>query len=367
MARVAFIVPYRFVPPQNGGHKAAYGFAAALSARSDLTVISSDTNQKAPDFELHPCFPENTAKYYHPGYRKAITEVLDRKKITHVIFFQHYQFALLSRVLKRKGISFSVYVQNIEYQRWRSLGKWWWPLMRFYEKQVYRASDRLFFISPEDRATAIQQFSLPPEKCQVVDYGVNTGVSPVQIARARQTVAGRHGFKAEEKLILFFGPQNYKPNLDAVLRIAQRITPELKPKASLPFRILICGGGLPANFQYITDDPVISYLGFVPDIETYIQAADIMANPVLSGGGVKTKVLESIALGTPVVSFATGVAGVDTTVCGGLLQIVADGDDAAFAATLLSGLEKGKPPTPSGFYQRYAWARTIQPVVDWVN
>lgn len=367
MGKVALIVPYRFVPPLNGGHKAAFGFATALSNRLSCIVLSSYANQQPDGFTLLPCFPENASKYYHPRYRKVILETLTREKVSHVLFFQHYQVAFLSNALNNLGITSAIYVQNIEYQRWRSLGKWWWPWMKFYEKRAYQAADRLFFISPEDRGIAIRQFNLAPEKCHVVDYGVTLGASPDQRLQARAEIVRRHGWGPEEKLILFFGSQDYKPNLDAVLRIWQKILPEVKKQGVLPFRILICGGGLPPKYQAVAEDPLISYLGFVPDIETYIQAADIMVNPILSGGGVKTKVLESIGLGTPVVSFATGAAGIDPGFCGDQLQIVADEDDIQFAATLLSALEKDKPPTPPAFYDRYAWGNTVQPVVDWVS
>ena len=364
MTKIALIVPYRFVPPRNGGHKAAFGFASAIAHQANFAVLSTDNNDPGPGFRLIPSFPDHPSKYVLLRYRNRIKAVLRREGISHVILFQHYQAALLLPALKRMGISASIYVQNIEYQRWRSLGKWWWPLMRVYEAWAYRRADRLFFISPEDRTAAPGLFGIPVSKCDLVDYGIRRPETG-EVASARLEIAARHGIQPGEKIILFFGPQHYKPNQDAVLRIARQIIPALTASDPLPFRVLICGGGLPADYQTEIKSDRLSYLGFVEDIEAYVMAADVMVNPILSGGGVKTKVLESIACGTPVVSFAAGAAGIDHRVCGTHLKIVEDENDQGFAEAVAGVLAQGKTETPPEFYERYEWAQTIKPVLEW--
>jgi glycosyltransferase involved in cell wall biosynthesis len=61
--------------------------------------------------------------------------------------------------------------------------------------------------------------------------------------------------------------------------------------------------------------------------------------PLLTGGGTRLKVLEALALGTPVVSTSKGIEGLDVT--DGVHALVADGPDA-FAAAVLRVL--AEPP-----------------------
>ncbi len=94
------------------------------------------------------------------------------------------------------------------------------------------------------------------------------------------------------------------------------------------YKIVICGKGLPNEMNNLKSyaNKNIIYAGFVDDITAYFKAADIMLNPVLSGGGVKTKMIEAIAFGATVVASKTGAAGIERSVCGNKLSIVDDND-----------------------------------------
>ncbi|MFM9946689.1 MAG: glycosyltransferase family 4 protein [Saprospiraceae bacterium] len=204
---------------------------------------------------------------------------------------------------------------------------------------------------------AIAEFGLDPQKCVDVPYGVERKAPPAERERqtARREVAAIHGFKDTERWILFFGSQNYQPNLEAVLFIAQELAPFLKSQTTQDYRILICGGGLPVEYdkleafrQYNLD-----YLGFVEDIDQYVLAADLVLNPIVKGAGVKTKVLEAIALGKTVVSTESGAFGIQKQVCGDQLVVVADHDTPAFAEAVLQSLASKNQTTPAEFYAYY--------------
>lgn len=258
-----------------------------------------------------------------------------------------------------------VYVQNLEYQRFRSMGKRWWPLVFALEWWVYRRADHLLFISPDEWPEAVRVFGLPTIKCTVVPYGVAESTPPADRDASRRELKQRHHWPAQERWLLFFGPQDYQPNREAVERIANRLFSFLKKNIALPFRVLICGGGLPevAKKDLESRFEGLSYLGFVPDIEAYVKAADVVINPVTSGGGVKTKLIEAIALGATVVSCAAGAAGVDREACGEKLKVVADQDDQAFAEAVNDILQKPYSPTPEIFYHHYNRDRAILPLL----
>jgi hypothetical protein len=141
--------------------------------------------------------------------------------------------------------------------------------------------------------------------------------------------------------------------------IADKIYPLLKNKTGFRFRMLICGKNLPENIkEKLTDKKEITYCGFVDDIETYIDAADMMINPILSGGGVKTKAIDTLARNRQVISTRTGAEGIDPTVCGNKLQVVPDHDWEAFVNSILTHqTDSGK--IPDAFYETYSWTGII--------
>ena len=185
---------------------------------------------------------------------------------------------------------------------------------------------------------------------------------------SRKTVLIRHNIPDEARIFLFFGPQSYQPNLEAVRIIARDIVPKLKLTARFPFRVLICGGGLPESEQdELAQSEYIQYLGFVDQIEEYIMAADVVLNPILTGGGVKTKIIEAIAFGTTVLSFRTGGLGMNREVCGEKLRITEDNDVAGFVQEMLQEAAKGVSKTPDTFYREYYWGAVADQVHSFLD
>ena len=163
-------------------------------------------------------------------------------------------------------------------------------------------------------------------------------------------------------MFFFNGLLDYKPNTDAVTTIIEKINPVLLAKNS-PYNILIAGKRLPETFKELKayNQQHLFYAGFVDDIDLYTKAADVLLNPINSGGGVKTKMIEALGMNTAVVATETGATGVNKQVCGDKLKIVSDNDWAAFADEVLEAtvIDTNIPTT---FYQTYYWGNIIQQI-----
>ena len=359
--KIAFIVPYRFVPAKNGGHKAAYGFASFLAKKVDLVCLSAYENDPTEDFTLVACFKDVFTKYINPMVALKLGSFIRKEQVQYVIFHQPFMVLLLWPFLKLYGISSAIFIQNVEFQRFKSLNKWWWPGMYLFEWLTFRLVDHLYFIAPTDVEAAKLSLHISGRKCTALNYGTNLKKMPEDRNEAKSKVIQKHGFDSNDKLLLFFGPQSYQPNLEAVLFIKN----ELYPVLNFPNQVLICGGGLPAQYQKQLDElSNIHYLGFVEDIESYIKAADLMLNPIKTGGGVKTKIIEAIALGTTVISFESGAKGVDLEATEGKLSIVQDENVIEFSKAMYATLAKENfIPTSPMFYEYFHWEGIVKKVL----
>ncbi len=125
------------------------------------------------------------------------------------------------------------------------------------------------------------------------------------------------------------GAMNWQPNIEAVDRLIQ-LLPYIQKEAPLA-KLHIAGKG--ADEGYSTDaDKGIFVHGFVHDIRQFSVDHGILVSPILSGSGIRIKLLEAMALGMPCVTTTIGAKGIDYMSSNCLL--VADSDEEIVANCL---------------------------------
>jgi len=365
MKKVLAIAPYPYLPYFSGGQKFIAKFFEYLSRETELTVVSVAENDDAlvNSYRLIPLLKKSFSRYYDRSLVSKLTELVEKEKFDAIIWEHPYYAWLAKRIKRRTGIKTIIHTHNIEYQRFKSMGRWWWPILKRYERKCLQAADAVLFITPEDRDFATANWGIAKEKTVVVPFGVDEKNNPGDKVECKQIISRKHGIAADEKILLFNGLLNYKPNLDAVKSILNDINPLLLQQSSFRYQIILCGKGLRKELNALKNhaDKNIIYTGFVRDIESYFKAADIFLNPVQSGGGIKTKMVEAIAYGTTVISTESGAAGMDKNAAGNKLITVNDNDWKGFADAIVSNANIVSP-TPDEFYKLYAWENVIQKV-----
>jgi glycosyltransferase involved in cell wall biosynthesis len=76
-------------------------------------------------------------------------------------------------------------------------------------------------------------------------------------------------------------------------------------------KFVIVGADPAREILKLQRDPDVQVTGSVPDVRPYLRRAVVSICPMRVGAGVKGKVFESMALGTPVVSTSLGVEGLE--------------------------------------------------------
>lgn len=105
--------------------------------------------------------------------------------------------------------------------------------------------------------------------------------------------------------MIFTGSFRYKPNYDAMLWFVQNVFP-LVLKQMSDARLIITGDH--ANMP-LPGTENITFAGYVNDIKSLIASCAVSLVPLWSGGGTRLKILEAMAIGTPVVSTSKGAEG----------------------------------------------------------
>lgn len=370
MKKVLVIAPYTFLPSKSGGQKYIAQWLEALSKRVALTVASTSANDRslAINYNLIPLLANSIFRYGDFTLRATLRELILRNSYDLIIWEHPYYSWLAKLVKKDTGIKTLIHTHNIEYQRFRSLGKPWWPILKQYEKWGFQQPDKLSFITPQDRDFAVSNWQIPAENCLEIPYGILQGSYPEDRAEARETICSKHSLAPNTKILLFNGPLDYAPNLEALQALLKKINPLLQKNKVADYKLIICGKGLPKKMNLLKEyeKENIIYAGFVENIDTYVKGANLLLNPIQKGGGVKTKVIEAIANGTPVVSTTSGALGVDQKVTGNMLTIIADNNWTEFTGVILQQIDTTPdqtPITPESFYEKYNWDAILDRVL----
>jgi glycosyltransferase involved in cell wall biosynthesis len=365
MKKLLDIVPYNYLPYFSGGQKSIAQFLEYFGQEADLTVAGVDDNDFSlvKSYKALPLLKNRSTRYVDLTLIGKITSLVKKQGYDAVIW-EHPYYAWLAWIIrKRTGVKTVFHTHNIEWLRFQSNGKWWWPILRMYERWAFRFADLVFFINEEEKNWAIKAWKLDKAKCTEITFGIESRENPPDRDQCRRTVAARHHIKENEKIFLFNGLLDYKPNREALMLILDQINPVLF-ETPLPYKIIICGKRLPPELNELAAyaGKNIIYAGFVDDIDLYFKAADIFLNPVQTGGGIKTKMVEAIGLGTTVVATQSGAAGIHKETCGDKLIVVEDNDWAAFTEAVIRHADK-TIATPVSYYQTYYWGNIAKKAI----
>ncbi len=107
---------------------------------------------------------------------------------------------------------------------------------------------------------------------------------------------------------LFTGTMSYPPNYQGGKWLVERVWPLVR--AQLPdARLDIVGKDPPAPLVAVDGRDGIAVAGFVPSMEPWFAAAQVVVVPIRTGAGIRVKIIEALAAGRPVVSTSLGAEG----------------------------------------------------------
>jgi len=107
------------------------------------------------------------------------------------------------------------------------------------------------------------------------------------------------------------GAMNWIPNVEGVRWFLHHVWPEVH-KEFPSLKYYLAGREMP-DWMLRMKFPNVEVLGEVPDAREFIDAHGIMVVPLLSGSGIRIKIIEGMAAGKPVLSTLIGAEGIDCT------------------------------------------------------
>lgn len=132
-------------------------------------------------------------------------------------------------------------------------------------------------------------------------------------------------------LLVFIGRMDYFPNQQAMLFFCDEVLPRIQARRA-GTRLKIVGAEPSQEIVHLGRLPGVEVTGTVPDVRDHVTDAAITVAPLKIARGTQNKILESMAMGVPVVCSDVASGGVDAEP-GNHLEVASTVDD--YVETLL--------------------------------
>lgn len=361
---VLFVAPYAIEPPMHGGALFMNETVRYLGQHVHLHLIAMvDAPKEIPPHErLAGCTASMLFRVRQGGHRAesaTITPYAVREfhsdefewmihrqiyqqqiDVVQVEYTQMAQYGGPYRHIAWVLFEHDIYFQSIgrsiaagdTANRWKASFEYLRALR--FELNVLPLFDRIQTCTPENKAYLA---SFVPELKDRMDDHVRAGID---VERFPFTSTGRVAHT-----MLFLGSFRHPPNRAAMEWFLDNVMPLVLQECP-DARLKIIGSGAPPNHMLPLYNGAVELAGYVEDLRQPMAEAAVFICPILSGSGVRVKLLEAFAAGIPVVSTRVGAEGLtrgeDGDVCAvgdtpqefaqRILQFFARPEDAAAMA-----------------------------------
>jgi glycosyltransferase involved in cell wall biosynthesis len=249
---------------------------------------------------------------YPARYRECIARIAElvRSKKIDVVHFAAINSAEFVHAAEGCGTVLHL-VDSMTLEMRRALGAWRSPLR--YLRKIRRVLWYLRFSWYEKRVMNLFDASIT---VGAKDYEVLTSLAPdANVVLIPNGVDAEYFSVAPNRdsprpTVLFTGNMSFPPNIDAVTYFHDEVFPLIR-KHVANARFVIAGTSPPGRIRRLSDGESVVVTGYVDDIRTVMAEADVIVVPMRIGGGIKNKILESMAFGKPVVATSVGAEGVN--------------------------------------------------------
>jgi len=324
-------------PPKDGGSIAMYNIARGLAAEGHSVDILAMETPKHPVQDTSKELPENVTmktyfvdtsikpfqllksiffssipyiakRFIDKGFEDELIKQLANNKYDIVQLEGLYLMPYIPAIRNHAKSKIALRSHNIESEIWKRLFRNEKSIIKkLYLKQLSnkirkfeaRAINKYDFLIPITYRDAAEYQKLGNSKPGKV---IQTGIPRAEIAEKLVV--------REKRKLYFLGSLDWLPNQEGLIWFVENVWPMIShSSANLEFHV--AGRNAPDWFPKLIDKPGITFHGEIEDALAFVDKYDIMIVPLLSGGGMRVKIVEAMAKGKIIVTTPIGAEGLD--------------------------------------------------------
>jgi glycosyltransferase involved in cell wall biosynthesis len=281
-----------------------------LLSKINYRVFNIDINVSIIDVAIN-LFSKtsfNINRYYSPEFEKLLIREL-RKTHYDIIQFEGLMVSLyLSAVRKHSKAKLIYRAHNIENQIWQRLSQQKSdPFKKSYLK-MHAKRIKNYELLQLNNFDGIAVFT-EQDKVTLLEYGTRIPIEIVPVGIDLSQYKPDHD-KTEFPSLFFLGSLDWLPNREGIEWFLDNFYTDLT-EGDLRVRFYVAGNDIPEQFDDYEVMGKIFIQGEVDDALEFVNSKSIMIVPLLSGGGMRVKIVEGMAMQKCIISSSLGAEGIN--------------------------------------------------------
>jgi glycosyltransferase involved in cell wall biosynthesis len=297
--------------------------------KTNIEAVFIDTSVKPiPAFlNLFGNGSYNISRFYSEDFEKKIIQVLTSETFDVVQLESLFVSMYIGVIRKYSKAKIVLRSHNIEYKLWernaaaaenilkRLYFKFLAKRLEAYEKSCLSSYDAVAAITKED-AEWFRENGFK-KNISVIPFGID-------INSIEET-----NIKSEKESLFHIGAMDWEPNIEGINWFLENVWGKVQQKFP-SLKLYLAGRKMSPQFKNLRRDKIV-VLGEVENAHDFIRSKGLMIVPLLSGGGMRVKIIEGMALGKVIVTTSIGAEGID---CENGRNILIADDPEAFVASV---------------------------------
>ena len=250
----------------------------------------------------------NIDRYYDEEFEKLLVRTVKNTQYD-IIQFEGLYVATYMDAVRKNCTSKLVYrAHNIEHQVWETLAAQQTdPFKKFYLRLTARTIKR-YELQQINKFNAIAVFT-PQDRNTMMHYGATI---PVEIIPVSVNLDHYHPdfSKTEFPSLFFLGSLDWMPNREGIEWFLKTFHNDFVNE-DLRVRFYVAGNEIPEEFDDYDVMGKVFIQGEVDDALEFVNSKSIMIVPLLSGGGMRVKIVEGMAMQKCIISTSIGAEGIN--------------------------------------------------------
>ncbi len=283
--------------------------APALAHYASIRAVPVDNRIKLTEAfkNLFTSHSYHISRFESRSYEEALITLLQKKDFDIIQLETLYLTPYIPLIRRHSSARIALRTHNVEFEIWErivhntriGLKRWYLAYLtrklRRYEINQLVAFDLLVAITERDRKRFGQ-------------LGFSGTDITIPIGLDSQEYQPEWTTLGDPLQLSFIGSLDWMPNLEGLKWFLKHVWPEINSRFP-EVQFHIAGRNTP---EWLTQEiePGLVVHGEVPDAKAFINAYPAMVVPLLSGSGMRVKIIEAMALGRVVITTAMGLEGI---------------------------------------------------------
>ena len=249
-------------------------------------------------------------RFYHKNMAAKLTEIVKNEHFDIIHIESIYMAPYIPLIRKYSKAKILLRLHNIEHQIWERLSENESnPVLKLayrvnahqlqrVERRILHEVDGYMSISEPDYRYFHE--TAPEVPGVVIPFGIDVD---------NYDMEDDDYIATDHPSLFHLGSMNWSPNVEGILWFLDEVWPEiLLSHPDLTFTL--AGHDIPDSIRN-RHDKNVTVMGAVPNANEFMMDYDIMVVPLLSGSGIRIKIVEAMALGRVVITTSIGAEGLD--------------------------------------------------------